>query len=243
MIKSMLNELLDVFYPKGESCRFCDKALNSWEVMWCIKCKEKIDSARKNFYSCSKCARFITTKRELCSFCQNNEYEFVYAKSVSIYEGLLKDAVQDFKYRKKQSLAEPLGRLLALTALKEKSFLDCDIILPVPMFSRKLKERGFNQAEVLAYEVSGQLKIAHDFSILKKNYHTADMTGLSKTERHDNLLGVFSVKDNKRILGKNILLIDDIFTTGFTVSFCSETLNNAGAKGVFVLVLGSSFDK
>lgn len=242
MIKSMFNELIDVVFPKGNTCRFCDKALNSWEIMWCIKCKEKIDSARNSFNSCTKCARFISSG-ELCSFCQYNKYGFVFARSVGIYDGLLKDAVQDFKYRKKQSLTEPLGRLLALAVLKEKCLLNCDIILSVPMYSKKIKERGFNQSELLANEVSRQVRIACDFSILKKNYHTADMIGLSKTDRYGNLLGAFSVRRKEKIYGKKILLIDDIFTTGFTASFCSEILNDAGAKGVFVLVLASSFDK
>ncbi len=243
MLNNFLKSLFELLYPKGPYCYFCNSLLKPWEVFWCTNCMNKIKKERNNYKHCKKCARFVSNNTDFCSYCKNNEYPFTTAISVGVYSGVLKKSLHDFKYRNKQSFAEPLSRLIALEATKYKKILTADTIIAVPMHSSKLKKRGYNQSELLSECISKLLNIPFNKKILIKIKNTDDMVNLRKNERLNNLEGAFSVKNQKLILDKKIVLVDDIFTTGSTVSSCSETLLNAGAKEVLVLVIASSFDK
>lgn len=239
MLSEFFQSILQLLFPPGPYCYFCGSSLKSWEVYWCSRCKKEISNHKG--LQCRKCARFITGG-EMCSFCQKDNYPFTVARSAGLYDGKLKEALQEFKFRGKRSLAKPLGRLLALEAIKDERFLEADLIIPVPMHRVKLAQRGYNQSELLAKEVAVKLGIPFEKDVLVKIRHTADMVGLGREERSKNLQGAFFVQDHNIVLQKSILLIDDIFTTGFTALSCSETLLKAGAKKVLVLTAASNFD-
>jgi len=155
--------------------------------------------------------------------------------SYGAYEGVLKNLIHLFKYENKFGLAKPLADLLIDLVPK-----DIDCIIPVPLHFEKLQERKYNQSALLAKELSQKLRLPLFLNVLKKKIKTPSQTDLSKTQREKNILGVFSVENENKIYAKNILLIDDVYTTGATVQECQKVLLSHRAQKVFVLTLAKS---
>jgi ComF family protein len=114
---------------------------------------------------------------------------------------------------------------------------DYSLIIPVPLHIKKLRKRGFNQSIILADPLGKKWQIPVNFSLLKRSKFTLSQTGLDKKERERNIKGAFEVRDKEKIAGRNIILIDDVYTTGATLNECAKTLTKAGAKKVAVLTL------
>ena len=112
-----------------------------------------------------------------------------------------------------------------------------DIIIPVPIHKKRKHRRGYNQTELVAKEISHQLKIKMGKDVLIKNINTKAQSELSKKERNDNIKGAFKVQNLQKIIGKKILLIDDIYTTGSTANECRKILKLAGAKNIGILTI------
>jgi ComF family protein len=112
-----------------------------------------------------------------------------------------------------------------------------DVMVPVPLHIRRLRERGFNQALLLIRELSKRMGIPYEERVLKKIKDTPVQIALKKRERRKNLTGAFQVRDQEAIRGKAIVLVDDVYTTGATVNECSHALLKAGAKQVAVLTV------
>lgn len=155
--------------------------------------------------------------------------------SYGLYEGVLQEAISQLKFHGVKRLSKPLGRLLLSFEL---SGIDLDGIVPVPLSMKRLRERGFNQSLLIARIVSEEKGIPMLIDILLKKKETPPQTELSAKERLSNLKGAFEVKGN--IEGMRILLVDDVMTTGATVTECSKELIKAGAKEVIVLTLARS---
>jgi len=145
--------------------------------------------------------------------------------------------MQQFKYGRNVSLGKPLGRLLSngCKGLFQESTLDG--IIPVPLHPKRLRWRGFNQAVILAKQVSRLWRLPMDPFILLRSTETAPQIQLSEEDRSKNVRGAFSLNPKKSVQGKRILLIDDIYTSGATVNECSRTLIRGGAKEVSILTL------
>ena len=116
-------------------------------------------------------------------------------------------------------------------------FTDYSLIIPVPLHIKRLRQRGFNQALILARAIGKKWQIPVNFSLLKRHKFTETQTGMNKTERKQNIKGAFEVRDKENIAGKNIIIVDDVYTTGATVNECAKTLLKAGAQKVTVLTL------
>jgi competence protein ComFC len=150
-----------------------------------------------------------------------------------LYEGALAEAVHQLKFHGLRRLAGPIGRLM----------LDLDIpqtdgIVPVPLSIKGLRERGFNQSLLIAKFISRRIKVPLLMDLLFKKRETRPQIGLSAKQRMLNLKNVFEVREE--IKGLRLLLVDDVMTTGATVTECSKQLIKAGAKEVFVLALARS---
>ncbi len=117
------------------------------------------------------------------------------------------------------------------------SFAQIDMLVPVPLHLRRLQERGFNQSLLLARVISRVHKIPVEFNVLERIRYTQPQTQLSGSERERNMRGAFRVRKNLFPAGNNILLIDDVFTSGATVGECARVLKEAGARQVQVLTL------
>lgn len=199
-----------------------DQILETFFSLWiltsCASCKRDCQGLM-----CASCVSAIQRVR--------NTDEAV--QSYGFYEGVLKDLICQFKYENKFSLAKPLASLLVNLVPKG---VDC--LVAVPLHSKKLRSRKYNQSHLLVREIAFQTRIPDESRVLRKTILSMSQKGLSKTERILNIRDTFSVSLN--LWGKHVLMIDDVLTTGATVMECKRILKKAGAAKVSVLTLARS---
>ena len=225
----------DIIFPRDVKCIFCGEDLNNRAYnSTCEICYPILPFINK---SCPKCGGLVTEENSgVCIDCKINNYSFTRAISVFEYIDKPLNAIQKLKYNRKKYLAKPLGTYLAQRLVTEN--IDIDYITFVPIHETKLKIRKFNQAELLAKEVSTLLDIPY-LPLCEKVINTPSQTELSFKERRANVKDSFAFNKNykKQIKDKNILIIDDVFTTGATCDEVSSIILKAGAKNCFVLTL------
>ena len=188
-------------------------------------------------YFCVQCrAPFLTPapldEQGRCALCRLGHRGFDAAYSFGFYEGTLRELIHLFKYSRIQTLARPLGNLLAKALPREQNF---DVIVPMPLHWRKRWQRGFNQAELLAREISRRTHIPVR-RLLRRVRNTSAQAGLTNAKRRLNVSGAFRAKD-RSLEGKRVLLVDDVLTTGATGAACARALKNAGARQVTLLTV------
>jgi ComF family protein len=198
---------------------------------------------------CTQCGSMFESKaatNHQCGNCIQNTPVCHMIRSAGTFNGALKSAIHGLKYKNKVQLARPLGRLLFLSFLSY--YYDdtdkIDTIIPIPLHTSRLKQRGFNQALMLIKEwpglfteISSNRFAQIDFKNLVRSRKTISQTGLGKEKRKQNVKNAFAVIDASEIVEKQILIIDDVYTTGSTCHECAKTLIKNGAKTVSVLTL------
>jgi len=148
------------------------------------------------------------------------------------YEGLLRDVIKDFKYNNKPYYYKMLGELLYQHIKDEK--IDFDIITYVPLHKNKKRRRGYNQSQLIAKYIGNRMNVSSE-KLIKRLVDTKPQNQLNREDRKNNLKNTFS--SEKKIKNKNILLVDDVYTTGTTLNACSEALLKVGAKNIYALTL------
>ena len=152
----------------------------------------------------------------------------------------MRDLIHILKYQRVRPAAKVLGRMLAEVIVGFEPFwADARlVVIPVPLFAAKLRQRGFNQAELIAHAALRLLRSRERYAlekdVLERSRDTQSQTGLTPHQRRENLRGAFRVTTRDKILGRDLLLVDDVFTTGATVSECARVLRRAGAARVWV---------
>jgi len=171
----------------------------------------------------------------LCGPCQTDPPPFARARAAAIYEedGPSGQAIKRFKYNRRLDMLPVMHYWLTRPRCQEL-VQDADLIAPVPLHPRRLKQRGFNQSLLLAQAFPG---VRLERELLTRVRHTPPQTGLNPKERRDNVRGAFNVPRPDLVKGKNVLLVDDVFTTGATVRECARGLRKAGAQQVDVLTV------
>jgi ComF family protein len=175
-----------------------------------------------------------------CADCaQNITYltPSAFSHSVGEYAGPLKKAIHRFKFKKKTHLADPLGVLMVKYLSRNLDINLIDLVVPVPLHEKRMKERGFNQAELLSLVLTKYYDVPTVAGTLFRVKHTHPQFDLPRAERFKNIRGAFEVKGGQILQDKNILLVDDILTTGSTVGECTRVLKSAGARAVHILTL------
>jgi competence protein ComFC len=225
---TLISGFLNILYPS--QCPACGNPSDAFHYSpICSSCWSTI----KRFAgpSCAICALpCVSEYVTVCGQCMKKKPPFSKAIFYGIYDGVLAEAISQMKFYGLKRLSKPLGTLL----------LNCELpvidgILPVPLSVKGLRERGFNQSLLMAKVLSKNLQVPLFMDILSKKKETLPQIGLSKKERSTNLKKAFEVKGD--IKGLRLLLIDDVMTTGATVTECSKVLMNAGAQEVIVLTL------
>ncbi len=232
----MLGALINLLYPA--LCKACLKKINEFDRNICECCAKKIKERALPF--CVKCGRQLKGSPELitmCPDCKENAPYFDRAWSACYYDGLLKDLIHEFKYNKIISLSTDFSILMINFMKKYDVGRDCQIILSIPMHPNRLFRREINHADILAMALGKRLGIPYSGDTLKKIKDTSFQSKLKRWDRIKNLHLSFSLKNNSIIRNKNILLVDDLFTTGSTVNECSRLLKNSGAGYVEVITL------
>ena len=226
-------KFLDLLFP-DVACGICGGDLiGSERFDLCEDCLGKLPYIGDGMGICAKCGKPIYDEAVFCLNCQNNKRAFEKANSPLIYEASARKLVEDLKFGGKRYLARPLGKLIAVEYARRG--YDADFIVPVPMFKKAEKARGFNQSLLIARTVSELVGVELKTGILIKTADTKNQTKLSGDNRKKNLLGAFEVQDRAPVKGKTVLIIDDVLTTGSTVDECTKTLLKSGALKVYAL--------
>ena len=216
LITNLINVFLDFLYPENISCILCDCSI----------------SKNTTYSMCKDCFSNINFILDGCSYCLNKSFYFDKVISCVEYTEISKKIVFGLKYNNKTYLSKYIA-----TIMKEKLDLEnikFDYILFVPLHKKRLRQRGFNQAEKIAMDLSKIVDIPTVDNISRK-YNTKRLYKLGKEERINELKNAFVIKENIIDLkNKNVLLVDDIFTTGSTVNEISKILKINGVNKVFV---------
>jgi len=234
-IAEITTNLINLVYPLH--CASCSKPLDPESASGvCDFCLAQIKP--NPMPQCAICGRAIDSGSETCDDCRTSKPCFSKASSVFLYEGVIKELIHKFKYNGKVSLARTLSGLIVDFLRNNDTLLaGIDRIAFVPMESARLRSRGFNQSRMLAMDISKRYGMpVSDY--LDKKKQTRHQNELSRDDRLVNLNGAFRVKDKvDRLTDKNILILDDVMTTGATLNECAKALLSSGAKEVRCLTL------
>ncbi|MCK8824168.1 ComF family protein [Fuchsiella alkaliacetigena] len=242
LLASLKESLLDLVYPRPGYCLYCqENELRPGQFKICEECLLEIDYITEGY--CQKCGKLLAeveVEEQLCADCEDQNYKFSRARAAATYASI-GDYIYQLKYEKKQALAQPLGEILGVCAVQFYNPRDLDLIIPVPVSAKKLKKRGFNQANLLAQEVAKKLDLEVNNEVLKRAVDTVSQSKLSLAERKENVKDIFycEPKQVKEIKEQTLLLVDDIYTTGSTANECAKVLLRAGAAEVKVLTLAT----
>jgi ComF family protein len=220
-------------------CKTCLLALRRLHGSYCSVCGEELHLAA--YLTRENTGSFDADCGESrCTLCQRTDPPFERAVAYGSYESELRDLIHLLKFQQVRPAAAVLGRMLAETIanLERNMPVGTIAVVPVPLYPRKRTQRGFNQAEMIARAALKQLARPKRFDlcagVLARRRETGSQIGLTRHQRRENLRGAFAVGDRSRILNRDILLIDDVLTTGTTASECARVLLRGGAARVWV---------
>lgn len=202
----------------GELCGACWAAINWISSPMCIKCGYPFP------------ADLDLGGMPLCPVCAAGKCELDLIRSACVYDDASRSAMLPFKHGGRIKYARFMSRAM-IWALRDTD-IDADVVMPVPLASRRLFKRGYNQATLLARPIARALGVPMDLDSVRRKYRP-DMGHKNARQRMENIRGVFSVINPDRIRGRKILLVDDVMTTGATFSEMRRVLIRAGASAVY----------
>ncbi len=237
-VAGVLRSFIDVLFPAA--CATCGSPVGASRIPhFCTSCWS--DFSLLPGALCPRCGRPFGSPAALthspehaCRFCREEPPVFDQALAVGQFEGSLRDAIHLYKYRPSRALGRHLGAWMAANVRLGRGI---DLLMPVPLHSRRLRERGFNQALLLGHEVAQAHGIPLSIDSLARIRPTRPQVELSGAERVRNVAGAFAIRPSCAVDGRSVLLVDDVFTTGATLNECARVLKERGAGRVLALTL------
>jgi len=229
--------ILDIVFPT--SCAFCNASVQGSDIPFiCASCWA--DFSLLSGPVCPRCGKPFDSPDALqyspehaCRDCRTNSPHFDQVLSVGHFEGALREAIHQFKYRPCRSLGRPLGTWMAGNV----RLLEIDLIIPVPLHVKRLRQRGFNQALLLAQFLCEVHGVPLSYDELLRVKPTKPQVELSGEERKTNVANAFAIRNKGCMAGKRVMLVDDVFTTGATLNECASVLKGDGAVRVVAITL------
>jgi len=225
---------IDLLFPPF--CLGCGKGLaSSQPPLFCAACQEQITPVAPPFCSC--CGRPLPDAAgagHTCGRCLTKPPAFAKARALVLYDGPVAEAIHRFKY---QGETAGLASFALLGSLAAGEISQPDFIVPIPLHPARLRQRGFNQALLLAAALFSLERARLRPDLLLRIRHTAPQTGMNGKERRRNLRHAFALARPELVRERRILLVDDVYTTGSTANECAMVLRKAGATAVEVLTL------
>lgn len=233
--------LKNFFFPAF--CRKCGvRILTEENLYFCEPCWSTIELVEGP--KCPRCGRpharrvgFEPIDNFVCSECSAQKLWVESTHVAGMFAGVLRDAIHLLKYQKKRLVAEPLARLLRERVLAQIGLTTYDAVVPVPLHRNRLKQRGYNQSELIATHLCRQPLGIQLLPALKRVKDTPSFSMLGAQERHRQIQKAFQLLPDVSVKKKRILLIDDVVTTGATSNECARVLRRAGAKSVDVIAV------
>lgn len=235
-VKRFFSELLDIILPP--ICHICHSFIPKADVLHiCPTCRELLPLVSSPL--CSICGIPFngTGDDHRCGACLTHPPHFDTARATFLYEGPIRDLIHSFKYNQRTHLRYPLALLSLEGVIEVIADHKPQLIIPVPLHRSRLRHRGFNQAALLGRVLSRQLILPMVPDALIRNRATEPQITLAASERRVNVNGAFSVARPDDVVGKRILLLDDVMTTGSTMNECSKELKKAGADMVIAVTV------
>lgn len=229
--------ILHILYPKR--CPICDRVLYtpflSNEYPICAACKNRIEYAAEPV--CKRCGKPLTDERgEFCQDCTRHTHYFVQGKALWVYQGCVKQSIYRLKYSNRREYGLAYAQELARQYGRWIERKQIEAILPVPLHKKRRRQRGYNQAEIIAKELGKLLNIPVHTDLLLRCIHTKPQKELNDKERKDNLKRAFRTA-GKDMLFHRILLVDDIYTTGSTIDGAAKALRESGVAEIYFVAV------
>lgn len=214
-----------------DRCVICGKVVDGGAT-FCPDCADKITFCRDG-RMCKKCSRPISEGQLLCRDCLIHPHHFTACFSAAVYDGELRRSILRYKFYNHPEYHRGYARLILFHLLSFEAFPHFGAVVGVPLSKQRLRERGYQQAELIARAVAKGLGVPFYKNCVRKIRHTSAQSTLTYQERLKNLSGAFCVERPELVQGQTILLVDDVFTTGATTDEIAKILLKAGAKEVY----------
>lgn len=245
-----LNQIVSLVYPAA--CVGCEQSLSrtpklvdeEFQSNWCDDCWVLLPEAWQR--GCPKCGAFIKrpeTFGDRCALCHDMPLKFDSSVSLGNYQGMLKRLVLDLKRDMNELLSFQLGRLLGMRLMQQEFFDQADILIPVPIHWRRRFQRGFHAAAVIAEGVSSTADIAVGNGLVSCERLTEKQGTLSGPKRFANVKDAFKLRPMASVEGANVVIVDDVMTSGATLGELAKMLKKAGAESVHCAVVARGTGK
>ena len=232
LLFKLKNALQEAVAPSDFRCINCGVDVFD-ELGFCQKCLKEVTF--NNGKTCKRCGVAIHGEEDYCGHCAFEKTYFDRAYSPLSYEGAVQRAIVQMKFARVSTNAKVLARYLAFSA--RQNDVQFDVVTFVPMTKKAAKQRGYNQAQLLATYFCDILDVEPPKALLTKVKETERQESLDKLARKENLIGAFSAQGELK--GKTVLVIDDVKTTGSTLNECAKALKKRGAASVVCLTVAS----
>jgi ComF family protein len=233
----MLKAFLDILFPPR--CHACKAFIpDAGAIHLCAACLDACGLILSPL--CKRCGMpFLTAGDDdhLCGGCITEPPRFTAARSAALFDGPVRELIHRFKYNGRVQLCRPLGLLTGRQLEPFAEAVSADLVIPVPLHLKRLRQRGFNQAVLLGEILARQWRLPHSRANLQRIRWTEPQINLSAAERVANVRGAFAVSKPLLLKGKRIILVDDVYTTGSTVAECARVLFKAEAAEVCVVTV------
>lgn len=232
-----LLRVVDLVYPRN--CQFCAETLTEeHRGVICPACLAKAKPIEPPF--CQHCALPFAGKLHepfACGYCKDLNLHFSRAVAACRAEGVVRDCIHRFKYNREMYFEQHLTDWLTAAGKRWIDWQRVDAIVPVPLYPRKERQREFNQAERLARALSRAVDVPVLARQLRRVKETSTQTRLDATTRRANVRNAFAARRGEVFVGKRLVLVDDVFTTGATLDSCARVLREEGAEDVIALTV------
>lgn len=230
----------EALFPSGIYCICCGSMIDlSRPYALCDSCVQKIHWINER--SCKKCGKAIAKdyRTDMCYDCLTGKHIFTRGFSCMTYGLIERSMILSFKYGGKGYMGIKFGDIMYDKISCED--MNIDVVVPVPLHRKRLKKREYNQTEIMTKRLSHLMKVQSDCKSLVKIKETKPLSGMNIGERAMAVEDAYEVIESRSeyISGKNVLLVDDIYTTGATADACSKAMFDKGAKNVYVISLAS----
>ena len=224
----IINDLMSLIYPRH--CEACEANLLKHEEFICTLCLINLPKSNYHKNNTSELSYVFAGRIPL----QNALCFYIFEKS-----GRVQQLLHAIKYQNQKELAEFIGKLYAKDLKETEVLKHVDVVLPIPLHTKKLKQRGYNQSEWFAKGIARELNLKLDTTLLKKVNSTSTQTNKKKFERWENVEGVFELQNAGSLTNKHVLIVDDVITTGATIEAAWQALKDV--EGIKVSVLSIAF--
>ena len=222
-LKKYTNLALDILFPEDIKCLLCGRELDN-DSMFCSHCLD-LDIFNEGS-RCIYCDSMVKDGNIVCTFCSENRHKFKKCVCPLNYNFLVRQAILKFKDDNAQYLARPFAKLV-YERIKQENW-QIDFIVPVPSYKKAIKKRGYNPALLLANELSSLMNVPV-YQVLSKNVPSPNQKFMDYTSRYKNLQYTMRLESKDFIKDKNILIVDDVITTGATIDACANLFGKAKA--------------